>query len=335
MVFTDYGDAGLSQLQAGVGSIIDVLRQRSAQQQMQELGNQIQSGDLLGAAQTAISRGNLDAGLKLYELHRKTATEAGLGAKLDAIYNPGVSTTASPVKPVASADTPDDTASASAFAPAIAGGETSATDPAAYQKLGPVIGPGHTLAGDRAYGKYQVMGTNVGPWTQEILGRAMTPQEFLSSPEAQDAVFKGKFGQYVAKTGDPKAAAAMWFSGSPNIQSAASDQLGTSVPAYVNGFARRLGQPPPGTALAYAPASQAITDAMGGFTSPDGQSVVDPNRGQAPDGSPITLAASTTPGAPRPLGQPPASSDDDTELATKLKTRDQFIGVLPEVKGTI
>jgi hypothetical protein len=344
MVFTDYGDMGLGQLQAGIGSVLNVFQQRQQQQQMQQLGQQIQSGDLLGAAQTAISRGDINTGLKLYELHRKTGDEAGLGSAIQGIFGGGTPAKLTTMGPRASAGVP---ANASAYAAPIAGGETSATDPTAYSKLGPVIGPGHQLAGDRAYGKFQVMGSNVGPWTKEILGQEMTPQEFLANPQAQEAVFKGKFGQYVQQTGDPKAAAAMWFSGSPNTQSASRDQLGTSVPSYVSGFARRLGDPPAqpgGSALAYAPASQAITSAMGGFTAPGGVPLVDPNRGQDPDSAPITLAASTTPGAPRrlgspppdprPLGQPLVAEEDDPQIAAKIAQRNQLIGLMPQARGT-
>src|SRR5690348_11620676 len=50
-----------------------------------------------------------------------------------------------------------------------------------YGALGPV-----TRTGDRAYGKYQVMGANIPQWTAEVLGHAMTPQQFLASPQAQD-----------------------------------------------------------------------------------------------------------------------------------------------------
>jgi hypothetical protein len=139
----------------------------------------------------------------------------------------------------------------------------------------------------------------------------------------------------------------MWFSGSPNTASGARDQLGTSVPDYVSGFARRLGSPPAqpgGSALAYAPASQAITSAMGGFTTPEGNSVVDPNKGQDPDSAPITLAASTAPGAPRrlgspppdprPLGQPLTPEEDDPQIAAKISQRNQLIGLMPQARGT-
>lgn len=74
-----------------------------------------------------------------------------------------------------------------------------------YSAVGPVV------KGDRAYGKYQVMGVNIGPWTKRWLGREMTPQEFLADPAAQDAVFAGQFGSYVEKYENPVTAARAWF----------------------------------------------------------------------------------------------------------------------------
>lgn len=105
-----------------------------------------------------------------------------------------------------------------------------------YQAIGPDTG-----GGSRAYGRYQVMDYNIGPWTQEVFGRALSPQEFLASPQAQDQVFRHKFGEYVKLHG-PQGAAAKWFSGSPSTTSGASDVLGTSVPAYVSKFNAALGQ---------------------------------------------------------------------------------------------
>jgi len=105
-----------------------------------------------------------------------------------------------------------------------------------YTLMGPV-----TKTGDRAYGKYQVMGNNVGDWTQEILGKKMTPDQFLNDPDAQEKVFAGKFGQYLQKTGNPADAASMWFSGKPASQSAnLKDVLGTSGASYVNQFNANL-----------------------------------------------------------------------------------------------
>ena len=74
-----------------------------------------------------------------------------------------------------------------------------------------ILGP-TTKSGDRAYGKYQVMGNNIPSWTKEVLGAPMTPQEFLKNPDAQEQVFAHKFGKYVEKYG-PEGAARAWFAG--------------------------------------------------------------------------------------------------------------------------
>jgi hypothetical protein len=134
-------------------------------------------------------------------------------------------------------------------APAVPGGVPPAGDAAAaiaaiesggkYDKLGPV-----TKTGDRAYGKYQVMGANVPQWTRAHLGQEMTPDQFLASPEAQDAVFKGQFGQYAGKYG-PEGAAKAWFAGERGMNNPnARDQLGTSVQAYADKFSRGYGAAP-------------------------------------------------------------------------------------------
>jgi hypothetical protein len=56
-----------------------------------------------------------------------------------------------------------------------------------YSAVGPA-----TKSGDRAYGYSQVMGSNIGPWTQEVLGQRLTPDQYLNSPEAQHAVTSAK-----------------------------------------------------------------------------------------------------------------------------------------------
>lgn len=121
-----------------------------------------------------------------------------------------------------------------------------------YDALGPV-----TAKGDRAFGKYQVMGANIPSWSEAALGKALTPEQFVADPKAQDAVFKHRFGQYVQQTGNPQDAASMWFSGRPMAQAGnAKDQLGTTVPAYVEKFTKALG------------GSQAQPTMAGGDTSP-------------------------------------------------------------------
>jgi len=105
-----------------------------------------------------------------------------------------------------------------------------------YDKLGPV-----TKTGDRAYGKYQVMGANVPEWSQAALGRRLTPQEYLADKDAQEAVFKHRFGSYVDKYG-PSGAARAWFAGEGGMKNPnARDQLGTSVAEYERRFNANLG----------------------------------------------------------------------------------------------
>lgn len=97
-----------------------------------------------------------------------------------------------------------------------------------YASVGPM-----TKHGDRAFGRYQVMGANIPIWTKEVLGRSMTPHEFLQDEQAQDAVAQAKLGSYLNKFGNIDDAASMWFSGRPLKNNQSRDVLGTSVPDYV------------------------------------------------------------------------------------------------------
>jgi hypothetical protein len=116
---------------------------------------------------------------------------------------------------------------ANSYADAISGIESGGR----YNLLGPV-----TKSGDRAYGRYQVMGSNIPDWTAKFYGQKLTPQEFLSNPQAQDAVFNGQFGQYVDKYG-PEGAARAWFAGEGGMNNPnAKDILGTSVADYAAKF---------------------------------------------------------------------------------------------------
>lgn len=129
------------------------------------------------------------------------------------------------------------------FSDAISGIESGGR----YGLLGPIV-----KNGDRAYGRYQVMGSNIPQWTQEVLGQSMTPQQFLASPQAQDAVFNAKFGNYVQKYG-PEGAARAWFAGEGGMNDPnRRDVLGTSVADYARKFNAGMGSPI-SQAFAYAP----------------------------------------------------------------------------------
>jgi len=121
------------------------------------------------------------------------------------------------------------------------------------------IGPS-TRSGDRALGKYQIMSSNVGPWTQEVFGQPMSAMDFLRNPQAQDAVFNAKFGSYVDKYG-PEGAAKAWFAGERGMNNPnARDALGTSVADYGRKFLAALG--PSQANAAEAPQSAPQTNAF-------------------------------------------------------------------------
>lgn len=94
-----------------------------------------------------------------------------------------------------------------------------------------------------AAGKYQVIPANIGPWTKQFYGQELTPQQFLQNPQAQEAVFQGKFvGEYLPKYG-PQGARAAWFAGEGGMNNPrATDANGVSVAQYVQRTGG--GQPP-------------------------------------------------------------------------------------------
>lgn len=89
----------------------------------------------------------------------------------------------------------------------------------------------------RAYGRYQVLEPNIGPWTQKYYGRRLTPQQFLNNRAAQDAVVRGVLGGYYDKYG-ARGAAAMWYSGQPNPNKTYGNP---PVYQYVNSVMSRAG----------------------------------------------------------------------------------------------
>lgn len=102
------------------------------------------------------------------------------------------------------------------------------------------IGPTHAKMG-RALGRYQIMESNIAPWSQAALGRTVTPDEFMKNPQVQDAIFNHRFGQYVNQYG-PEGAAQAWFAGPGGVgKTGRRDSLGTSVGAYTTKFNNALG----------------------------------------------------------------------------------------------
>lgn len=103
-----------------------------------------------------------------------------------------------------------------------------------YNKLGPVVKSG-MYKGQRAYGKYQVMAGNVGPWTEKYYGKRLTPQQFLANPEAQDTVVENLLMLNFEKYGTIEDAVSVWFTGRPISEESkkASDSFITGA-EYLN-----------------------------------------------------------------------------------------------------
>jgi hypothetical protein len=92
-----------------------------------------------------------------------------------------------------------------------------------------------------ALGAYQVMPANVASWTKQALGYSMSPQQFLATPSAQDAVANVILGGYFNKYG-AAGAAAMWYSGQPDPTKKYGDP---PVYQYVDDVLANMGTAPP------------------------------------------------------------------------------------------
>lgn len=204
------------------------MREMRQNRALDDVGEALSSGNYEDAAKAAFRAGKLDTGLALIKMRQEEAASKDFNTSLGSAF--GIKQ--NPLQQLMSPQPAQQPAGdpAAAISSIESGGR--------YDALGPV-----TKTGDRAYGKYQVMGANIGPWTKEALGREMTPQEFAASPEAQDAVFKAKFGQYSQKYG-PEGAARAWFAGEGGMNDLGrKDQLGTSVGDYGSRFAQAAGLP--------------------------------------------------------------------------------------------
>lgn len=201
-----------------------------------------------------------------------------------------------------------------------------------YESVGRV-----TKNGDRAYGKYQVMGANVPEWTEATLGKSMTPEEFLKNPEAQEAVFKNKFGEYTQKYG-PTGAAKAWFAGERGMNNPnATDVNGMTVDRYGKGFARAFGQEGAGS----NPAVTAISSALRGEpASADPQVAAAgakplPNPRVGPDGTGIFYDPSLIKPPPQYsegqmrgiLSSPAIPIEQKMQLLQQYNTQDQSISM--------
>jgi len=117
--------------------------------------------------------------------------------------------------------------------------------------------------GDRAYGKYQVMGANIPSWTQQYYGKRLTPAQYLASPKAQEAVARGKLKSYWDKYG-ARGAASAWYSGNASLSESTRPQPGgPSIKGYVDSVIGKAAKYPAGG----GEKSSTTSDASGGGTT--------------------------------------------------------------------
>jgi hypothetical protein len=150
------------------------------------------------------------------------------------------------------------------------------------------IGP-ETRRGGNAYGRYQVMDFNVPSWSEQYYGQRLTPQEFLANPQAQDAVFYGRMGEYYSQgQGAPedrvRNAASLWFTGQPYSAETANRSDGfINNQQYGDRILRALGSAPQGASeMTMDPnPPQQPRGFLGGIFG--GQQQPDPNAGSPTD----------------------------------------------------
>lgn len=283
----------LSRLGATIG---EGLEQRAKRRQLADLGSKVQGNDYAAAAKAAFDAGDMTTGMSLAKL----AQDRDAVSEQVKIWRGGAGAPAAdaPAVPAQAASSPKLPTFAQGdrigqYAAAIQGNESGGN----YQ----AVGPTHPKYG-RALGAYQVMEANLPQWSQDALGRQVSPAEFLASPQIQDAIFQHRFGQYVAQTGSPQDAASMWFTGKPLAQGAnLRDVLGTTGQGYVDkfnaGLARSGGAAPPlpQTAMAMPGASQADLPAPG---AQEAQFYIPGTSGQPGAATPPAASAAPANGLP-------------------------------------
>jgi hypothetical protein len=172
--------------------------------------------------------------------------------------------------------------------------------------------------GDRAWGKYQVMGENIPVWTKQYFGQELTPQQFLDSKDAQEAVAKGKGGEYLAKYG-PNGAAAAWFGGEKGMQDASRPNLQTHIADYVQKFNRPPAEEERSQIAASAAGGQQPIQlaSLGGMPTPD--TAPDPREAVAQSiaGPPPQQFAQAGP-APLPTAPPAPAVQPRPQIAPSI-----------------
>jgi hypothetical protein len=158
----------------------------------------------------------------------------------------------------------------------------------------------------RALGRYGVMESNVPKWTAAVFGEPMTPAQFLANDQAQDAVFRNRFGSYVAQFGEEGAARA-WFGGPGNINKVdltdAHERL--SIGDYGKDYLRRLrsaagGGPASGSTPQPGPTPASFSAGVASADQGQGQAIDDTGPPNIETHDPTTGATTTNLNPPTP-----------------------------------
>lgn len=107
-----------------------------------------------------------------------------------------------------------------------------------------IKGPTHARMGT-PLGKYQIMSANLPSWSMEALGRVVTPDEFLTSPDLQEKIAGHRMGKILDQYGNLRDAASVWHSGRPLARAAAAGarDVNMSTLDYVNRTVGSRGMP--------------------------------------------------------------------------------------------
>lgn len=101
---------------------------------------------------------------------------------------------------------------------------------------------GAVNASTGALGKYQILPSNVGPWSDKYLGRRISPNEFLHTPALQEQLARAVLSDYFNKYG-ARGAASAWYSGNPDLHMSTKSQNGyPSIKDYVDSIMAKMAQ---------------------------------------------------------------------------------------------
>lgn len=91
----------------------------------------------------------------------------------------------------------------------------------------------------RALGKYQILPNNVRAWSREALGRSVSPEQFLRSPQLQEQIARYKLAQYYKRYGAAGAAKA-WYGGEGAARRNSSKRYYGGAHPSLNEYARSV-----------------------------------------------------------------------------------------------